>query len=326
MGSKESDALSSVTNFRAALDKIHLTKGRKKDDRRWLRLASKLQIMAALSKRGVFLIDNSPVPIYFGGGGNLKKQVNQSNGNVYTTPKHKLPDKVKSEIMRTAFDSYVMPMIRKHQPQFVLIVGKTTSRLIGSADLVQLKDANCRYLGGTFHPSSNQLQSDERYLLLLRYLRNVSSTISGNTSTCADADLPKISQLNSDISDMYESTRPRKTRLLKKAMLPNKKRKHNDVSSAAALAPDTPLSGASLHKPVPSKAARYERRSLLPDDERPIPAPKLCNWRRPPADVARKTITANRMEQTTKPEDSDLSSLDDNQLVLFAKSFSCTVM
>lgn len=63
----------------------HVEGARKKEcvESKHRRLATKIAIMKALKKRGIMLVDVSPVPIY--AGGNVEKRINKKTGSSYRT-------------------------------------------------------------------------------------------------------------------------------------------------------------------------------------------------------------------------------------------------
>lgn len=91
------------------------------------RLANKRDILCMMRDRGVMLADISPVPIYQSSG--TKKVISKKTNCEYTSPKHKLKESVKNEIIRASFGAYAEPLIAKYRPKYVLVLGKVSGKV-----------------------------------------------------------------------------------------------------------------------------------------------------------------------------------------------------
>jgi hypothetical protein len=105
------------------------------------------------------LIDLSPVAIYVGGGGNTTKCYNQTTGKPHHTKKYALQAHEKIALLRAAWENYGSEVIKKSQPENIIIFEAAGMKGIGGESVLEacLKKHKGSSLGYLYHPSSTQV-------------------------------------------------------------------------------------------------------------------------------------------------------------------------
>jgi hypothetical protein len=136
------------------------------------RIRAKVDIINALKRRGILLIDCSVHPIYKGF---TVKETNKKTGKPYTTKKNKLPIQNQEMVLRASWENYTKYLVESYQPDKLLILGKTVEKAIGGEANIReaMRASNIEYLGARHHPSYNHLQSYEKFGPHLKFYRNL---------------------------------------------------------------------------------------------------------------------------------------------------------
>jgi hypothetical protein len=176
-GNDASDPLNGPNPFKALSKKSHKsTKDADQLRKNALeRIHKKAYILRKLTERGIVLIDLSPVAIYVGGGGNTTKCYNQTTGKPYHTKKDSLQAHEKIALLRAAWENYGSEVIKKRQPENVIIFGAAVMKGIGGESVLEacLKKHKGSSLGYLYHPSSTQVGARDHMNVYLRFLREV---------------------------------------------------------------------------------------------------------------------------------------------------------
>jgi hypothetical protein len=139
------------------------------------RLAAKANIIQALRKRGILLVDVSPVPIYAGGG--TETIINKTTGKPYTTKKNKLPMETYNKIIRAAWNNYAKYLLQRYRPKNVLLFGLNLEKAIGRPVIQkEIEAVNGTYLGARQHPSYNCIQG-RKFIPSLRQFRDLGKLV-----------------------------------------------------------------------------------------------------------------------------------------------------
>ena len=95
------------------------------------------------------------VPIY-SGIGNMVMQINQSAGLSYKDQGIKFKGNSKQQIVKTAWDSYGVELVKHYKPRHLVILGKGVHKAIGESELESIMQGmGGKYLGYIKHPSWN---------------------------------------------------------------------------------------------------------------------------------------------------------------------------
>ena len=114
-----------------------------------------IQVLEDVRRCRVILADICPVPIY-SGIGNTVMWINQSTGLPYKDQGIKFKGNSKQTIVKAAWASYGVELVKYYKPRHLVILGKGVHEAIGQDELeMVMQGMGGKYLGYIKHPSWN---------------------------------------------------------------------------------------------------------------------------------------------------------------------------
>ena len=152
---EKDDPLWNVLLFRDSFEFLIGKRNEKSMEARARQIIQRIQVLENVKRRGVILADVCPVPIY-SGIRNTVMRINQSMGLPYKDQGIKFEGNSKQQIIKAAWASYGVDLVKHYKPRHLVILGKGVHEAIGQDELQSvMQGMGGEYLGYIKHPSWN---------------------------------------------------------------------------------------------------------------------------------------------------------------------------
>ena len=149
------DPLWNVSLFRDSFEFLIGNRNEKSMEARAWWIIQRIQVLENVKRRGVILADICLVPIYSEIGKPVM-QINQSMGLPYKDWGIKFKGNSKQQIIKAAWASYGVELVKYYKPRHLVILGKGVHKAIGQDELgLVMQGMGGEYIGYNKHPSWN---------------------------------------------------------------------------------------------------------------------------------------------------------------------------
>ena len=152
---EKDDPLQNVWLFLDSFEFLIGNRNEKSMEARAWQIIQRIQVLEDVRRCRVILANICPVPIY-SGIGNTVTQINQSTGLPYKDRGIKFKGNSKQTIVKAAWASYGVELVKYYKPRHLVILGKGVHKAIGQDEMeLVMQGMGGKYLGYIKHPSWN---------------------------------------------------------------------------------------------------------------------------------------------------------------------------